>query len=85
MEYLAVFGTIAVISLLAAMSPGPDFIVVTKNSLSGSRGVGLCTALGVGLGILSHVTYSLIGIGFIISQSIILFAIIGVAIAYYFI
>lgn len=75
MEYIAIFGTIAIISLLAAMSPGPDFIVVTKNSFSGSRAIGLCTALGVGLGIMSHVTYSLIGIGFIISQSIILFTI----------
>ncbi|MCA9366078.1 LysE family transporter [Candidatus Kaiserbacteria bacterium] len=76
MEYIAIFGTIAIISLLAAMSPGPDFIVVTKNSLSGSRAVGLYTVFGVGLGIMSHVTYSLIGIGFIISQSIILFTII---------
>jgi RhtB (resistance to homoserine/threonine) family protein len=76
MEYLAIFGTIAVISLLAAMSPGPDFIVVTKNSMGGSRSIGLYTAVGVGLGIMSHVTYSLIGIGLIISQSIILFSII---------
>jgi RhtB (resistance to homoserine/threonine) family protein len=73
MEYLAIFGTIAIISLLAAMSPGPDFIVVTKNSMAGSRSIGLYTAIGVGLGILSHVTYSLIGIGFIISKSIVLF------------
>jgi RhtB (resistance to homoserine/threonine) family protein len=73
MEYIAIFGAIAVISLLAAISPGPDFIVVTKNSIGGSRSVGLYTALGVGLGILSHVTYSLIGIGVIISQSILLF------------
>lgn len=76
MEYVAIFATIAIISLLAAMSPGPDFIVVTKNSLSGSRSIGLYTALGVGLGILSHVTYSLVGIGVIISQSIILFSLI---------
>jgi RhtB (resistance to homoserine/threonine) family protein len=61
---------------MAAMSPGPDFIVVTKNSMSGSRAVGLYTAIGVGLGILSHVTYSLVGIGLIISQSIIVFTII---------
>ena len=83
MEYLAIFGTIAVISLLAAMSPGPDFIVVTKNSIGGSRSVGLYTAIGVGLGILSHLTYSLIGIGLIISQSIILFSIIKYAGALY--
>lgn len=76
MEYIAIFGTIAVISLLAAMSPGPYFIVVTKNSMSGSRSIGLYTAIGVGLGILSHVAYSLVGIGFVISQSILLFTVI---------
>jgi len=76
MEYTAIFGTIAVISILGAMSPGPDFIVVTKNSMSGSRSIGLYTAIGVGLGILSHVAYSLIGIGFVISQSILLFTVI---------
>lgn len=58
------------------MSPGPDFIVVTKNSMSGSRSIGLYTALGVGLGIFTHVAYSLIGIGLIISKSILVFTII---------
>lgn len=76
MEYLASFIAVGVIGLLAAMSPGPDFAVVTKNSLFGSRKIGLFTALGVGAGILLHVTYSLLGIGFIISQSILLFSII---------
>ena len=76
MEYLTPFVAIGIISLLAAMSPGPDFAVVMKNSLFGSRKIGLLTAVGVGTGILLHVAYSLVGIGFIISQSIILFTII---------
>ncbi len=76
MEYFASFLTIGVVSLLAAMSPGPDFAVVVKNSLFGSRKIGLLTAIGVGLGILLHVAYSLVGIGFIISQSIIVFTLI---------
>ncbi len=76
MEYATTFWSIAVISFLAAMSPGADLIVVTKNSMTGSRAIGLYTAIGVGLGILTHVTYSLIGIGFVISQSLILFTII---------
>ena len=76
MEYLATFITIGIISLLAAMSPGPDLAVVTKNSLFGSRRIGIFTALGAGFGILLHVAYSLLGIGFIISQSILLFTII---------
>lgn len=76
MEYLTSFVAIGVISLLAAMSPGPDFAVVMKNSLFGSRKIGLVTAVGVGLGILLHVAYSLVGIGFIISRSIVLFSVI---------
>jgi RhtB (resistance to homoserine/threonine) family protein len=75
-EYITPIVTIAVISLLAAMSPGPDLAVVTKNSLFGSRSTGLYTAIGVSLGILLHVTYSLLGVGLIISQSIVLFTII---------
>jgi RhtB (resistance to homoserine/threonine) family protein len=75
MEYLASFITIGAIALLAAMSPGPDFVVVVKNSLV-SRRTGLMTALGVGLGIFVHVAYSLLGIGFVISRSILLFSLI---------
>lgn len=76
MEFLLPFVTIGIISLLAAMSPGPDFAVVTKNSLFGSRTTGLYTAVGVGLGIFLHVGYSLVGIGLVISQSIFIFSII---------
>lgn len=68
--------TIALVHLLAVMSPGPDFVIVTKNSLSYSRKVGIYTALGVALGIIIHVTYSLLGIGLLISQSIVIFTII---------
>jgi RhtB (resistance to homoserine/threonine) family protein len=71
--YFFQFFTVALIHLLAVMSPGPDFAVVTQNSLSYSRSVGIWTAIGVGLGISVHVAYSLIGIGLIISQSIIIF------------
>jgi RhtB (resistance to homoserine/threonine) family protein len=76
MEYLPEFLTVATIHLLAVMSPGPDFILVTRNSLMYSRRTGIYTAIGLGFGILLHVTYSLVGIGLIISQSILLFAII---------
>ena len=76
MDYLEIIGTVAFIHLLAVISPGPDFAVVSKNSLVYSRKAGVYCSIGVGLGILIHVTYSLIGIGFIISQSILLFSII---------
>lgn len=67
---------VALLHLLAVISPGPDFVIVTKNTLSHSRKIGIYSAIGVALGILVHVTYSLIGIGLIISQSILLFNVI---------
>ncbi len=76
MQYLPIFLTVALAHLLAVISPGPDFIMITRNSLIYSRRTGIYSAIGLGLGILVHVTYSLVGIGLIISQSIVLFNII---------
>jgi len=67
---------IAVVHLLAVMSPGPDFAMVTRNSLIYSRKIAIYTSLGIALGISVHVAYSLLGIGIVISKSIILFNVI---------
>lgn len=83
--FLAQFAIVAVAHLLALISPGPDFIVVSKNSLSYSRKIGIYTALGVALGISIHVFYSLVGIGFIISKSILVFNLIKILGACYLI
>lgn len=66
--------TIAGIHLLALLSPGPDFVMISRNSLVYSRKTGVWSSVGLGLGILVHVTYSLVGIGVIISRSIVLFS-----------
>lgn len=71
--YLQEFLLVALVHILAVMSPGPDFAVVIRNSVSLGRHTGLMTAVGVGCGILIHVGYSLLGIGLIVSQSIWLF------------
>jgi RhtB (resistance to homoserine/threonine) family protein len=76
MQYLPEFLTVAALHLLAVMSPGPDFAMALKNSISYNRKVGIATAVGIGTAILLHVTYSLVGIGLIISQSIVLFSIV---------
>lgn len=75
MTFLPEFLTVAVVHLLAVMSPGPDFVMISRNSLIYSRKTGVYSAIGLGLGILVHVTYSLVGIGLIISKSILLFSI----------
>lgn len=74
--FLTQFVTVAIVHLFAVMSPGPDFAVVTKNSLMHSRKIGTYTALGIALGISVHIAYSLLGIGLVISKSVVLFSII---------
>ncbi|RRV08447.1 LysE family translocator [Pseudomonas sp. v388] len=71
--YWEEFLTVALIHLLAVASPGPDFAVVVRESVAHGRKAGTWAALGVGSAIFLHVGYSLLGIGFIVSQSIVLF------------
>ena len=57
------------ITLVAVISPGPDFAMVSRNSLMLSRRAGVLTALGIGLGVLVHVGYTMLGVGLLIRQS----------------
>lgn len=74
--YISEIISVMVISIFMDISPGADFIMVTRNSIFHSRSAGLYSALGVGLAIWIHVTYSIAGLALIISNSIVLFSII---------
>lgn len=69
MDHLSQLIAVAVVSLVAAISPGPDFFIVLKNSLSYSRRAGLFTTLGVAVALTFHLTYTLVGIGVLIAES----------------
>ena len=74
MTFFSAWMTVLAVSVIAVVTPGPDFALTLRNSVAYSRRAGLYTALGVGAGNLVHVTYSLIGIGAIISKSILIFS-----------
>ena len=63
------FSKVAIAHLLAVASPGPDFALVLKQSLSRGRRIAICTSIGIGAAILVHVTYSLLGLGLLIRGS----------------
>jgi RhtB (resistance to homoserine/threonine) family protein len=76
MDNLTLILTVSLLNLIAAISPGPDFVMAVRNSLSYSRRTGIYTGIGIGMGIGVHIIYCAAGIGFIISKSILLFTII---------
>lgn len=58
---------------LTVMSPGPDFLIVTKTSLSRGFRIGMTTALGIGCGLIIHSIYCLMGVAFVIKNTPALF------------
>src|SRR5262245_18482005 len=66
--------TIVSVTALVMVIPGPDMVLVLRNTFVGGRSAGLRTSVGILSGNLVHVTYCLLGIGLIISQSILAFA-----------
>lgn len=80
-EWIAV----VTITLLACISPGPDFALVSRNSLLLSRRTGVLTAAGIGLGVVVHVCYTLLGLGLVLQHSLWLFSALKMAGAAYLI
>lgn len=77
--------SVAIVSLLAAISPGPDFFIVLKNSLIYSRRNGLLTACGVASALIVHLAYTLVGIGIILAESPFIYTLISIIGALYLI
>lgn len=79
------FLLIGSLNFLAVISPGPDFAMVVKTALTQPRKPAVFTALGIALGIFVHVSYCVLGLAIIITQSILLFSLVKYLGAAYFI
>lgn len=64
------------VSLIIIMTPGPDFILITKNALTINRHAGRMTSYGVVTGHIIYATASILGFTAIIAKSIVLFEVI---------
>ncbi|WP_315709837.1 LysE family translocator [Brenneria uluponensis] len=64
---------VATITILAVISPGPDFAMVTRNSYAFGSRTGLLSALGIACGVQVHVMYTVFGIAVLIAGSPLLF------------
>lgn len=70
MEFLFAWLLVASVQAAATMSPGPAFVFTVRNALAYDRFTGVLTSLGLGLGVLAHVTLVILGIAVLISKSI---------------
>ncbi|WP_085297829.1 LysE family translocator [Cognaticolwellia mytili] len=57
------------IHLLAAASPGPDFVLVSQQTLSNGKKAGFMVSLGIALGLSVHILYSALGLAAVIANS----------------
>lgn len=61
--------TLLSLHFFALITPGPDFILTIKNSLSFGKKMGVATAFGFGMGIGIHVTYSILGVNYLMENA----------------
>jgi threonine/homoserine/homoserine lactone efflux protein len=71
------------VTTLCMLSPGPDMVLVMRNTLVGDRRRGGLTALGVLTGNLFHITYCVVGIAVLLSRSPIAYTVLRIASAVY--
>jgi len=67
------FLLLATVNAFAVASPGADFAVVVRNTLRCGKSIGVATAIGIGLGLVVHITYTLFGVAFVLAKSDLIF------------
>jgi RhtB (resistance to homoserine/threonine) family protein len=70
------FLSLMAVFIVAAVTPGADFACVVRESVVYGRRAGILAAIGVGSAIMFHVTYTVLGIGLIVAQSVIAFTVV---------
>ncbi|MBS9475897.1 LysE family transporter [Ancylobacter radicis] len=76
MSYFSEFATLMAVFAVVIVAPGADFALVVRQSVVHGRKVALVTSFGIGASLLFHISYTILGIGLIVSQSLALFALI---------
>jgi threonine/homoserine/homoserine lactone efflux protein len=69
--------------VLGAMSPGPDFVVVTRSALTGGRRAGIAAGTGIALGVFAWVVAIALGVAAVLTASAVAFTLVKLAGAAY--
>lgn len=71
--YLIELLSLMAIFAFAIVSPGADLAMVMRQAIVHGRGQAIITSFGIGAALMVHVSYTILGLGLVISQSIYLF------------
>ena len=63
------FLTVVIMHMFAVMSPGPDFALITRQSIRYGREIAIWTSAGIGTGILFHCSLAISGILILIASN----------------
>lgn len=75
-QYVIELASLMAIFFFAIVSPGADLAMVMRQAMVHGRRQAIITSFGVGTSLMFHVTYTILGLGLIISQSVYLFNIV---------
>lgn len=78
MDFATALFSILTIHLMASISPGPDFVVVSQKTLHQGRKAGIVCGAGVCVGLLVHIGYSVAGLTAALEHSVRLTQSIGI-------
>ncbi len=79
MDFLLPLATLTVVHLLAVMSPGQSFLLVSRTALSSGRPAALAATLGMGLGVLPWAIGAMLGLALLLQQAAWLYALLKIA------
>ena len=65
---MSTFLTVALLHLFAVVSPGPDFVLISRQSFRYGRTIAIWTSVGIAIGILFHVALSLAGLSLLLQN-----------------
>lgn len=69
MEFLAPLATLWAVQLLAAISPGQSFVLISKLALSNPRPVALSAVMGLGLGTIIWSSAAILGVALLLETA----------------
>jgi len=82
--FASLLATLSALHLVAVISPGPNFVIVSSNAIERSRSTGMWTAIGVGAAAVVYMTAGFVGLAAVIARSTLAFNLVRFVGAAYF-